>query len=449
MKNTIIAACLLYFVASLPLLFASPRLFFALTIPARAFANMLVGIDFLSFGGISLSFADLLGIIILISGLVYCILKSHMIFANRPIRRVMIFMLLFIFFTGLAAITGGSYRLMEAAKVISWLIYFPLGYVLFSDSDGIRLLKKSGVSAAFVTVAGLAIGNILKVGETAYGIGIIHLGFFTSEAALATALAGSLAFCFLPSTAEKTSRFVAVTNRAFIVVLLVMIVAVMVRSVILGIFFFFLAYSFMKHAGGFGRKTAALIGVAMLFTVIISGVILHNPQSVGVRFKDVQEYKAGGRVTQLGSGRISLIVRYFEDYRSQSALMQIFGIDLSADTGQAFIKTFKENTFGTHNDVLQILFLSGLVGLIFYVSMCLSVALALKMALGSSLDPYSRKIAALGAGLLVLYAVLIIHGVIFHVFLMQSIMVVIGASLGMSFPSSKARDVVYGIRKAV
>ena len=442
MKLAIITASLFYLIASVPLFFASPRLFFALTIPARALANLLVGVDIVGVGGLSISFADLLGTLTLIFGFAYCIGKYQKILASRSIKLAIFFMLLFVFLTGAAALASGPHKLIEAAKVVSWLIYFPLGYLLFPDSNGISMLKKAGVAAALMTLAAFAAGNALKVGETAYDLGMIYLGFFTSEAALATALTGGLLFFFLPNPPSKSSRFIVAISWMLIIVLVLMIVVVLVRSIILGIFFFFLVYSFMRHADGLARRSAALLGVVILLTILVAGVILTNPQNIGGRFKDVQEYRKEGGVAKLGSGRISLIILYFEEYRSQSALAQIFGIDFYSRTGQTATKTLNDKQFGTHNDALQILFLSGLVGLILYAAMWLSMALAIKRALGSSLDPYRRNVAALGAGLVGMYAVLIFHGAIFHVLLLQTIMVVLGASLGLNDSLTPGSDLV-------
>jgi len=429
----IVAVSLIFFLILFVIFFNSPRQFFAMSIFGRSLANMLVDVKIISIGGATLSFPDILAIFTLLFGFGFLISKWQELIASSVFRPAAWSLLLFIFFTGLTALADGVSGLIETAKVTSWLIYLPLGFILFSNRDGLKTLKKTGIYSAIFLIIGVAIGNYLKLGNSAYDMGILYLGFYTSEASLSSALLGSMAFFLIPDVTGKPWFLLTLFYKLLILVLLGLIVMVTLRSAILALFILIVVYFMLNGSAGFFRTSITIVGATMLLTTIVAGVIISNPKLIDTRFKDVEAYQAGGEVTSLGSGRVSLLVNYYSEYRSQSIVAQLFGTDFYTNSSQADSKTFKAVKYGTHNDVLQILFLSGLVGLIFYVLIWVSIVFALLRSFKLPLNDYQRQISALGVGLICVYSIFIFHGGIYYIYFMQTIVVIIGAAVGSSY----------------
>lgn len=436
MEIALLGLTALFLVLLVPLFFISCRQFFAFTIPARAFANLTVAMPVVSLGALSLSFADLLAMMTIFFAVLHLAGNFRQVMVNQWVRLAMVFLLVFVFLVILAAVSGhvGSGRIVEAAKVISWLIYLPVGLSLFADGAAVALLKRSGVLAAAITVFGLILGQVLGVGETAYDLGLMHLGFFSSEAALASSLVGCLLFFFLPDNPlRRQSAIRQWVKRAGVMTLLVLVALVMVRSVVIGVFLYLVLFVMTKRTAGLFKTMTLMAGTVIIFSGIVGGVLYFNQQYVEVRFKDVQKYLDSGDLTTLGSGRLSLTRKYMEKFNSLSLPAQLFGTDFYANSGQGQSRTYRSVQFGTHNDALQILFMVGIVGLLCYALMWVFLAGALWISLKRLSDPYYRQLAAVGVGAGGMYAVLVFHGAIFHVFLMQSMCIILGAVLGSIF----------------
>lgn len=406
----------------------SPPIFFGLSLVARAFANLVIHVPLFSFGESSFTFADSLSFLTLLCGLGYFARVIPDLMKSRLIRTVILFMIAFLFISWLAAVINGIENIKEAAKITSWLIYLPVGYILFSDPKEIQRLRKFGLAAALIIIAGFTVGNIQQTGATAYDLGFIYIWPFTSESGVVASLIGSLIFFLYPRPSSKPNRLFSVVNWSIVATLLLLITAVMVRSAVLSVFVLFLIYGFAHKKSGFLKNFGTLIGITLLFSTAVTAILVFYPQHIDARFKDVQKYQSGGDHTALGSGRIALINRYLDEYKSRNPITQLFGFNLTPNYGPRKYGV-QTNTHGTHNDVLQILFMSGISGLVFYIGMWISIAISLRRACNLPLDSSGKQIAALGAGVLFMYGIWVLHGAIFHIFFMQIVAVTLGIAI--------------------
>lgn len=435
MKIAFLAFTAFFLMMLMSIFFISRRWFFALSIPARAFANLTLATPAVSMWSLPLSFADLLAMVTILFAVIHLSSWFRQVMVNLCVGLAMVFLVMYVFVVTMGAVSSpiSSGKPVEAAKVISWLIYLPVGLSLFGDDASVALLKRCGILGAVITVFGVILGQTLDIGDTAYDLGMVHLGFYTSEAALTSSLAGCLLFFFLPNSPDR--RLPAVRRWggwAMVMMLLVLVVLIMVRSIVLGVFLYLILFVMTKRTAGWFKTMGVLVIVIFIFTGIVGVVLYTNPRYVEERFKDVKKYQAGGKPTSLGSGRLSLIHKYLDEFGALSLPAQLFGLDSSAYTIQdnrARLAPYRTVQFGTHNDALQILFMAGVVGLICYTLMWIFLACALWLKLKRLTVTYYRQLAAVGVGAGGMYALLVFHGAIFHVFLMQSIAIILGAVL--------------------
>jgi len=110
--------------------------------------------------------------------------------------------------------------------------------------------------------------------------------------------------------------------------------------------------------------------------------------------RDIQVYEGEVTTAQLLHGRVGRWMYMFEDFSSINFFSQLVGITTTFRESLIYINT------GTHSDFLRILFLSGYLGFVVFMSFIFSLY---KRSLGLN---YSEKFLALGAlAILMLYSV--------------------------------------------
>lgn len=427
----------LFVVASILLLliiyFYSKSLCFALILSLRACANQMVGIKFLNVSGIELNPGDVLGLVTIILCVLFIVTYHQRVFSTATARRISVaIFLLLVWYLLTAGLSDATFfNLKKWAKMASWLLLMPVAAVIFDSLEEISTLRRWVIISLVITLFSVLVANILGIGPVAYadkgGLSQgFHLGYYASESALSMALAMAMPLLFLP---YLKGRKIKTRLSKFIFFLLlvdfVCILSIFVRASILAVLLAVIVYIFLSRKNkSTGLSNLGAAGIVIIIIAVIAVFSFTHQAQINARFSDVSSYQKGKSIENLGAGRVWLLKTYFEQWRSRGIAYQIFGVDTGAGGGQ---KINYRLSSGTHNDIMNMLYNGGIVGLILYVWLIWQVFRALLAILRGNSDDVSHHLAVVGFSALAIYGIFIMHGGIYQILPMSYFAMLIGA----------------------
>lgn len=413
--------------------FYSKSFCFALILPLRACANQMVGIKFLNVSGIGLNPGDVLGLITILLCVLFIVTYPRRIFSTATARRISVaIFLLLIWYLLTAGLSDATFfNLKKWAKMASWLLLMPVAAVVFDSLEDISKLRRWVIISLIISLFSVLVANILGIGPVAYaGKGGLeqgfHLGYYASESALSMALAMAMPLLFLPYLKDREIK-AKLSKLAFLLLLVnfVCILSIFVRASILAVLLAVIVYIFLSRKNKLtGLSYLTATGIVVIIIAVIAVFSLTHQAQITARFSDVSSYQKGKSIESLGAGRVWLLKTYFEQWRSRGIAYQIFGVDTGAGGGQ---KIDYRLSSGTHNDIMNMLYNGGIVGLILYVWLIWQVFRVLLAILRGNSDDVSHHLAVVGFSALAIYGIFIMHGGIYQILPMSYFAMLIGA----------------------
>jgi len=435
-----LALVYIFVVASILLLliayFFSKPLCFVTLLPLRACADQMIGIKIINISGVELNPGDLLGMITILLCFLFIVTYYQSIFskaAGRSITMVIFLLLVWYLFTaGLSDVSFINFK--KWAKMASWLLLVPVAAVIFDGLEELSVLRRWAIISVTITLCSVLIANILGIGPVAYaGRGGLeqgfHLGYYASESALSMALSMAVPLLFLPYQKDGTATLnLSKTELLLLLLMFICLLFIFVRASILAALLGIMIYVFLARKGkGKNLSYMASIGMITTLIIVIFTFSLTHQEQLRRRFSDIIGNKKGIQIESLGSGRIWLLEKYFDQWRSRGPAYQIFGIDTGTGGGQ---KINYKLIVGTHNDIMTMLFLGGIVGLVLYISLIWQFFRALLVKLRGNPDDVSHQLAVIGLSALAIYGIFIAHGSIYQLLPMSYFAMLMGAILG-------------------
>ncbi|RLB01896.1 MAG: hypothetical protein DRG83_09405 [Deltaproteobacteria bacterium] len=424
--------------------FFSKSLCFALILPLRACVNQMIGIKLLNVSGVELNPGDILGLVTIVLCILFIITNYQSIFSTSMARRISVaIFLLLVWYLLTAGLSDATFfNLKKWAKMASWLLLVPVAVVVFDSLEEISTLRRWAIISLVITLSSVLIANIFGVGPVAYANkgGLeqgFHLGYYASESALSLALAMAIPLLFLPylkdhKTKAKLSKF------AFLLLLInfVCILSIFVRASILAVLLGMIVYIFLSRKNkSTGLSYLAATGIVVSIIAVIAVFSLTHQAQIKLRFTDVKSYQERkGEIESLGSGRVWLLEKYFEQWRSRGTVYQILGVDTGTGGGQ---KIDYRLSSGTHNDIMTMLFRGGIVGLILFVWLIWQIFRVLLTRLRGNPDDVSHHLAVVGFSALAIYGIFIIHGGIYQILPMSYFAMLIGTVAAYRLPTAQ------------
>ena len=432
-----IALAYIFVVVSILLLliayFFSKPLCFAILLPLRACADQMVGIKIINISGVELNPGDVLGIITILLCFLFIVSYYQSIFSKAAARRIsMVIFFLLVWYLFTAGLSDASFiNLKKWAKMASWLLLMPVAAVVFDGLEELSVLRRWAIISIIIVLSSVLIANIFGIGPVAYaGKGGLeqgfHLGYFASESALSLALAMAMPLLLLSYLKDHEIK-AGLSKFAFLLLLVnfVCILSIFVRASILAVLLGVIVYIFLSRKNKLtGLSYMTTIGIVVIIIAVIAVFSFTHQAQITARFSDVSSYQKGKRIENLGSGRVWLLNKYFEQWRSRGIAYRILGVDTGTGGGQ---KIDYRLSSGTHNDILNMLYKGGIVGLILYVWLIWQVFRVLLARLRGNPDDVSHHLAVVGFSALAIYGIFIIHGGIYQILPMSYFAMLIGA----------------------
>jgi len=424
--------------------FYSKALCFALILPLRACVNQMIGIKLLNVSGVELNPGDVLGLITILLCILFIITNYQGIFSTATVRRISVaIFLLLVWYLLTAGLSDATFfNLKKWAKMASWLLLVPVAATVFDGLEEISTLRRWAIISLVITLSSVLVANILGIGPVAYADkgGLeqgFHLGCYASESALSLALAMAIPLLFLPYLKDREIK-AKLSKFAFLLLLInfVCILSIFVRASILAVLLGVIVYIFLSRKNkltGLSYLTATGIVVSIIAVIVVFS-LTHQTQ-ITARFSDVSGYHKGNKsIESLGSGRVWLLEKYFEEWRSRGPAYKIFGVDTGTGGGQ---KIDYRLSWGTHNDIMTMLYKGGIVGLILYFWLIWQFFWVLLTRLRGNPDDVSHHLAVVGFSALAIYGIFIIHGGIYQILPMSDFAMLIGTVAAYRLPTAQ------------
>ncbi len=423
----------------------SKSLCFALILPLRACVNQMIGIKLSNVLGVELNPGDVLGLITIVLCILFIITNYQGFFSTATVRRisVAIFFLLIWFLLTAGLSNATFFNLKKWAKMASWLLLVPVSTVVFNNLKNISRLRFWVIISLVITLSSVLVANILGIGPVAYANkgGLeqgFHLGYYASESALSLALAMAIPLLFLPYLKDREIK-AGLSKFAFLLLLInfVCILSIFVRASILAVLLGMIVYIFLSRKNkSTGLSYLAATGIVVSIIAVIAVFSLTHQAQIQSRFSDVvsSHQTREQQIESLGSGRVWLLERYFEEWRSRGIVYRIFGVDTGTGGGQ---KIHYRLSSGTHNDIMAMLYKGGIVGLILYFWLIWQFFWVLLTRLRGNPDDVSHHLAVVGFSALAIYVMFIMHGGIYQILPMSYFAMLIGTVAAYRLPTAQ------------
>lgn len=397
------------------------------------------------------SLARVIGLVFVLSNIILIITNLNKIAQIRIIRTPFVILLLLIFLYSFRPVfayvfTQDLNDFTYFLKLLSWTTIIPLAAVAFQTVSDIRHLRYSALLSFGIIVIALIIGNIFEIGHTAYNFGMFYI-VFNNSGPLSMVLVTFLPFFFLPAGEYLKEKPISVFTIFLVLVDFCFILLLLKRSCILAfiiscsiILFLFAINKYVDFSmKGFWVIAFAFI---LLVSTMVTNLLIINPDIIEKRFlRDVNKYEKSGELAKLGSGRIGIFVDYSAYFFKQSLLQQFIGVDI-----RSYIDKSKADYFRIgfklvpHNDYMNCLMSSGLLGLILFLWLLLSILLRMWKVFRFSEDLLAVRLSVVMLGMFSIYLVSSIAGVMNFVLAMIYFAMLFGASLGVASCDNSLRS---------
>lgn len=340
----------------------------------------------------------------------------------------------------LSLVFGGSGALFaELVKLTAWVVVLLFAIAVHTDKAKIQATMRTMHRCAFLLLAAVFLFQILAFGETAYGMGLFHLGGIKNEPSAA-----------MFSLALLSSFIMAMPKRwqyAGILGLLLVTLLLMKRSSLAaGLLLVLIGLRYILPAGRMFRVMLFILS-AFLAVVTVSqvdiGQVISGSDIISNRFKDLEKLQETSDLGYLGSGRLGLLMDHFQAFQTRTTLEQFFGLMIHTGIGEIDHGYLGQGLHAAaHNDLMEILTRGGFFGLVTYVALLVLIGLKLTVWAGRPSDPILQSILFAGKMAGFAYLLHIFIGVVFKVQFMVIIAVLVGIALRIGMESRRARPVV-------
>lgn len=312
-------------------------------------------------------------------------------------------------------------KIVDLFKILSWMLYYPVMHVFLIKYKNERAVIRIGIYCSILTIVFILLFQIFKVGATAYDLGKFYLGFYSSESIIALTLCSNLFFwvdwCQV--------RGIKIFHLFFITLSFIFSLLIMVRSAFLVSIEILLSYYFIFSKKKYYKILSSTVGIVAI-TSLVFYYVSSNPEYYEARFKDIESYSQSNNIESVGSGRVSLIIHYWKIFSANSFEEKFFGL-LTLNT--------RGIIFGTHNDILQILFLSGYFGLSIYLLIwALFIFKFLK-----NFSKNEKKVNVLYFNVFFAYFIYTLRGAVFQIYPMIVLMLMLAIASSCSGGGDESR----------
>jgi hypothetical protein len=322
--------------------------------------------------------------------------------------------------------------IVDWSKLTYWMTLLPLTALTVRQNSVVSTLRQNAIFAYTVLLTSVVVTNILQIGDTAYGMGVFHLGFFSNESALGILLAMFIPFLLLPKvTKQGDIKSYTIVTLVLMGVGLIFLLLILKRAPIVATFFGVMIVMFFSLKGKGDRKSVIAMALPVVaVTLIITAFAYKNMDLVNDRFKDVSGAAETGELNSLGSGRVLLMQYFLNEFKNRSIIHQLIGADVSGETTHRLSQMRNVPEVGAHNDYLGILLRSGVVGFLLYIFLLLLIGLVLSRELKQKIISIERHVKINAFAMFGMYLLLTFHGMITNVQTMACFSVMLGMGLG-------------------
>jgi len=326
----------------------------------------------------------------------------------------------------------------DFAKIVSWITLIPLATLCFrSEASVIRLRFSAVVAFSFIFI-GLTVANIFRIGNSAYDSGIFYLGWWYGEASVSMSIICLVPYFLLPRKKENNQKLYSLSTIGILLVSFLMLVLIMKRSSILGFVLCFFSVSFLAAVNKrFPYSMRKFVPISIVFAAaLVCGILylqITRPDLIRYRFKDYYKYKKSGDMSHFGAGRLGLMMNYFNVYMSGSVSKKIFGVDIGGyidKEERGYLHLGREFRLDPHNDYIEFLLNNGAVGLVLLLAFLFQICVLVLRIFRTAVDLLTLRLCVIMGGMLLIYFVGSIAGMIFRVVPMTCFALLLGCLFG-------------------
>lgn len=332
--------------------------------------------------------------------------------------------------------TNDSRWLYDVAKLAAWQITLLYSIKVHDSEERVRRTLRT-VQACGLTVAGtLTVASVLRWGEPAYNIGLLHLGGIQSEAAVA-----------MFAVALLQAFFVDIGDRWRLGVLgwLVVLIGLLLKrsAIVVAATGLLLGLRFVTKNRIVARFVVFVVVPTSTALILAQpgyrGALLES-SVVSERMEDIRKMRQYDDVRYLGSGRVGLVGEHLAAFASRGRAEQWFGVFKTSErveSGPGYLNTGLRTE--PHNDVLEVLHRAGLVGVLVYLAYLGAVGQFVRSCRTPASGIFWDSLRYCTGGAALIYLVHVVIGVVFKVQFMIVISVLVGLRAAMR-PSPALSD---------
>ncbi len=319
-------------------------------------------------------------------------------------------------------LSGESSQITGAARIWLWVESLLFALAWCDDASKADFLFSVLRRCAFMVLVALLLFNVFSYGETAYGLGHLFLGSILSLPTLSLfVLALLLAFLYPNGKLLRLFGFTA---------LLILIALLLKRSVVVAALVV-LAVGWQSFFPRIRYQRLVFAFLAVVVAVIFAADMVEQLQSselVAERFSDMKKLEASDDLRYLGSGRLRLVEMWWGYYVSSSLPEMLLGQVVGSPSQVTGIRYLGMSWPMPHNDALDVLLRGGLLALMVYIALWITLYRAL-VRTHPVWTAHDKMVQTIGRLALFVYVIHIPIGVVTKLQFMTVIVLYIGVAI--------------------
>ena len=324
---------------------------------------------------------------------------------------------------------GNINYIIDSFKLITPLFILIVSITNLKKIEDIRFIYKILKINGIIAVLLLTLFSLYKYGKSAYNLQIIYIGLAYHITPIALFLSAILIVILL----NDRSKY----RKYYVVYILISLFLLAKRSTLITtssliVYYFYLCKNKFYLVKNLIPKLILFLFICLTIITIIPKDFTQISDYINnlIRFNDVEKIMRYNSLDYLGSGRLLIFKTYIANYFSMPVHDIIFG-RLITPLEVQYSDTFWANgvTVSPHNDFIQILFRSGILGLINYIFLLIRIFNKIKDIKHNGLAYESKMILLTGQYSYWFYILHIFIGVITNVAFMVITSLLIGSAI--------------------
>lgn len=323
----------------------------------------------------------------------------------------------------------------ELVKLTAWLAILMFAINVHEDRDAIQATFRTLHRCALALLMAIVIFQITGWGETAYDLGVLHLGGIKNEPSVSMFALAFLSTLFVKM--DRRQQFLTIIG-----MLLVILFLMKRSSLVAGVLLLLIGSKYLLPVG---RGFRVFLWIGSLFVAIniaisfdLAGMV-DGSSFLSARFKDIEKLQQTQDFGYLGSGRLGLLHDHLAAFSARDPLQRLLGLMVTNPIEIAAGGYLGQGLHAAaHNDFMEILTRGGILGLISYIVLLTVIGKNLLLVRTHPTDLFLASVLFAGKMAALAYVLHIFIGVVFKVQFMAVIAIAVGIALRVSCDAQRA-----------